>query len=116
MINGGAQESLPSFASYGQLTSSGQSDVWAPGASHPALIPPYFHYGFSILEPELIANQSLAPSAPLILSKMLSSPPRPPQSTKSIKTSQIKVENNRRTSFGQFGKIEVEGNNSRPGY
>jgi hypothetical protein len=32
-----------------------------------------------------------------------------------IKTIEIKVENNWRTSFGQFGKIELEMKKSRPG-
>jgi hypothetical protein len=40
-------------------------------------------------------------------SKLLSSPHRPPKLFNSIKTKQIKVENNWRTSYGPFGKIEL---------
>ena len=47
--------------------------------------------------------------------KILSSPQNPPKSRNSIKTKEKKVENNWRTSFGQFGKIELTEKTSRPG-
>jgi hypothetical protein len=48
---------------------------------------------------------------------MVSSPLKPPKQINSFKTKEIKVENNRVFSFGQFGKIELEAiNKTRPGY
>jgi hypothetical protein len=46
--------------------------------------------------------------------KNLSSPPSTPKSPKSIKTNHIKGEKRWHTSFGQFGKIEVEGKTAGP--
>jgi hypothetical protein len=45
---------------------------------------------------------------------MLSSPLRPPKTLNSIKTKEKKVENNWHSSFGQFGKIELEAKTEDP--
>jgi hypothetical protein len=78
---------------------TGTSSEGEPARAGP--IYPLYFYTFIITRPQ-------KPN------KFLSSHPSSSKSPNFIKTNQIKVENNWRISYGQFGKIELEGKQAGP--